>query len=89
MSNARLLILDEPTRVLAPHEIEALFQVLDKLRRAGYSFVLITHKLREVLQCADRITVLRDGKVAGMLPGKDATEDRLVGLMFDKPISSS
>mgnify|MGYP001308227823 FL=1 len=85
LSNAELLILDEPTRVLAPHEIEALYQVLDKLRSDGYSFVLITHKMKEVLQCADRITVLRDGRVAGTLLGGEATEDGLVGLMFDKP----
>lgn len=88
LSNARLLILDEPTRVLAPHEIEALYQVLDKLRSDGYSFVLITHKMKDVLQCADRITVLRNGRVAGTLLGKDATEDRLVNLMFDKPVST-
>ncbi len=88
LSDAKLLILDEPTRVLAPHEIEALFMVLDKLRRDGYSFVLITHKMREVLQSADRITVLRSGRVAGTLLGKDATEERLVGMMFDKPIAT-
>lgn len=88
LSNAKLLILDEPTRVLAPHEIEALYQVLDKLRAAGYSFVLITHKMKEVLQCADRITVLQGGRVTGTLLGKDATEARLVAMMFDKPITS-
>jgi simple sugar transport system ATP-binding protein len=88
LSNAQLLILDEPTRVLAPHEIEALYQVLNKLRSDGYSFVLITHKMKEVLQCADRITVLRDGRVAGTILGKDATEDRLVSLMFEKPVSN-
>lgn len=88
LSNAKLLILDEPTRVLAPHEIEALYQVLIKLRADGYSFVLITHKMKDVLQCADRITVLRGGRVAGTLPGKEATEDRLVSMMFDKPVNT-
>ncbi|MFM8319645.1 MAG: ABC transporter ATP-binding protein [Chloroflexota bacterium] len=88
LSNARLLIFDEPTRVLAPHEIEALYQILDKLRSDGYSLVLITHKMKDVLQCADRITVLRGGRVAGVLPGSDATEDRLVSLMFDKPLAA-
>jgi simple sugar transport system ATP-binding protein len=86
LSNARLLILDEPTRVLAPHEIEALFQVLDTLKRDGYSIVLITHKLKEVLECADRITVLQGGRVAGTLLKNEATEERLVKLMFEKPI---
>ena len=74
-----------PPAFWRPHEIEALYQVLDKLRADGYSFVLITHKMKEVLQCADRITVLRGGRVAGTLLGKDATEERLVGMMFDKP----
>jgi simple sugar transport system ATP-binding protein len=88
LSEARLLILDEPTRVLAPHEIEALFHTLDRLRRDGYSFILITHKMKDVLRCADRITVLRGGRVVGTLPGTQATEDRLLALLFDKQISS-
>ncbi len=50
ISNARILILDEPTRVLAPHEVEALFTVLKNLRKDGYAIVLITHKLDEVLE---------------------------------------
>lgn len=88
LSDARLLILDEPTRVLAPHEIEALFEILNKLRKDGYSFILITHKLKEVLKCADRITVLRGGRVAGSLLKREATEEQLVGLMFEKPIKT-
>ena len=88
LSNARLLILDEPTRVLAPHEIEALFQVLDSLRRDGYSFILITHKMKDVLRCADRISVLRNGRVVGRLSGADATEESLIALMFEKEIST-
>ncbi|MHB9033820.1 MAG: ABC transporter ATP-binding protein [Anaerolineae bacterium] len=88
LSNAKILILDEPTRVLAPHEIDALFQVLNGLRRDGYSIVLITHKLNEVLQNTDRITVLRGGRVAGTLPGSEATRERLVEMMFNKIIPS-
>ncbi len=87
LSDARLLILDEPTRVLAPHEVEALFGILDNLRKAGYAILLITHKLKEVLECADRITVLRGGRVAGSLLRADATEEKLVGLMFEKELS--
>lgn len=82
MSDARLLILDEPTRVLAPHEVEALFAVFAKLRSDSYSILFITHKLREVLACADRITVLRHGRVTGQLMRSDASEDQLVTLMF-------
>lgn len=88
LSNARLLILDEPTRVLAPHEIEALFRVLDNLRRDGYAIILITHKVKEVLQCADRITVLRGGRVAGSLLRSEADEGKLVAMMFGRELTS-
>jgi simple sugar transport system ATP-binding protein len=82
LADARILILDEPTRGLAPHEIASLFDIFATLRRDGYAVVFITHKLREVLACADRITVLRRGRVAGSLPRADATEPALVSLMF-------
>jgi len=88
LAEARLLILDEPTRVLAPHEAEALFKVLDNLRADGYAIVLITHKMKEVLACADRITVLRGGHLAGTILRSEASEDRLVGLMFDKKLAA-
>lgn len=87
LSDARLLILDEPTRVLAPHEVEALIGILDNLRKNEYAIVLITHKMKEVLQCADRITVLRGGRVAGSLLRADATEEKLVTMMFEKELS--
>jgi ABC-type uncharacterized transport system ATPase subunit len=88
LADARLLILDEPTRVLAPHEAEALFKVLDSLRKDGYAIVLITHKLKEVLECADRITVLRVGHLAGTLLRSEASEDKLVALMFEKKLAT-
>jgi simple sugar transport system ATP-binding protein len=87
VSDASLLILDEPTRVLAPHEVKKLFSVLENLRKKGYAIVLITHKMKEVLECADRITVLRDGRVAGTLLRKQATEHKLVALMFEKHLT--
>ena len=86
LADARILILDEPTRVLALHEVDALFRVLEGLRRDGYAILLITHKLKEVLQGADRITVLRGGRVAGSLLRAEASEDRLVGLMFSRKV---
>lgn len=87
LSDARVLILDEPTRVLARHEVTALFRVLDSLRKDGYAIILITHKIKEVLECADRITVLRGGRVAGSLPRSDSSEDKLVAMMFEKELS--
>jgi len=83
LADARMLIFDEATRVLAPHEIESLFDVFGKLRASGYSIVFITHKMREVLACADRITVMRRGRVAGTLSRGAATEKDLVALMFE------
>ena len=61
----RLLILDEPTGVLTPQETVDLFHTLRTLTSAGLSIVFITHKLNEVMVAADRVTVLRDGKVVG------------------------
>jgi len=89
LADARILILDEPTRSLAPHEVDGLFRVFSHLRREGYAVVFITHKLKEVLACADRITVMRRGQVTGTLQVSEATEDRLVSLMFGKGISES
>ncbi len=89
LADAQILILDEPTRSLAPHEVEGLFRVFTQLRRDGYAVVFITHKLKEVLACADRITVMRRGQVTGTLNGPGATEDGLVSLMFGRGISES
>ena len=63
--NAGVLILDEPTAVLTPREIDDLSRVMDELRKAGTSIVFITHKLREVKAVADRISIIRRGKVVG------------------------
>jgi ABC-type uncharacterized transport system ATPase subunit len=86
LADARILILDEPTRSLAPHEIDALFGTFDALRRDGYAVVFIAHKLQEVLACADRITVMHRGRIAGTLLRRDATEGGLVSLMFGAAI---
>jgi simple sugar transport system ATP-binding protein len=87
LSDAHLLILDEPTRVLAPHEVEALFGVLDNLRKDGYAIILITHKMKDVFECADRISVMRKGRVVGTMLRAEASEDKLVALMFEKALA--
>jgi general nucleoside transport system ATP-binding protein len=84
MGGARVLIFDEPTSVLPPQEIESLFQVFARLKASGYAVVFITHKLHEVLDCADRITVMRRGVVTATLPRERATEERLLELMFGR-----
>ncbi|QAA76517.1 MAG: Nucleoside ABC transporter, ATP-binding protein [Candidatus Bipolaricaulis sibiricus] len=82
VGRAKVLVFDEATRVLAPHEIDGLFNVFKRLKADGYAIVFITHKMREVLACADRITVMQRGRVAGTLRRAEATEAALVRLMF-------
>src|SRR5438309_367795 len=83
LARARVLIFDEPTRSLAPPEVAGLLDVLATLKRDGYAVVFIAHKLREVLAVADRITVMRRGRVVGSLSRAGATESALVSLMFE------
>ena len=82
MAKAQVLIMDEPTSVLAPHEVEGLFEVFNELRRDGYAIVFITHKIREVLASADRITVVRHGAVVTSRPSQGISGDDLVSLMM-------
>ena len=72
---ADILILDEPTAVLTPQEATELFQILKSLQADGMSIIFISHKLNEVLEIADRITVLRRGKLIETLPTAGATEE--------------
>src|SRR5262245_5329185 len=82
LAHARILVFDEPTRSLAPHEIDSLFRVFETLCADGYAVVFIAHRLREVLGAADRITVMRRGRIAGTLRRAEASEAALVSLMF-------
>jgi simple sugar transport system ATP-binding protein len=81
LAGARLLIFDEPTSVLAPHEAEGLFKIFDRLRQDDYTIIFISHKLNEVLACCDAITVLRQGRVTGSIPRAEATEQKLVEMI--------
>ncbi|MGO9557612.1 MAG: ABC transporter ATP-binding protein [Acidimicrobiales bacterium] len=76
-----LLVLDEPTAVLTPHEVDDLFQVLRQLAAGGRGLVFISHKVNEVLELSDRITVLRAGRRVGTVSRADASRDRLVEMM--------
>jgi general nucleoside transport system ATP-binding protein len=82
LADARVLIFDEPTRVLAPHEIENLMQVFGQLKSDGYAVLFITHKLREAFASADRLSVMRRGKLVGTLTRAEADERRVVSMMF-------
>lgn len=83
---ANLLVFDEPTSVLTPQETHALFQTVRNLKAQGKSVVYISHKLWEVLEIADRITVLRRGVRQGTVERRDATSAMLTGLMFGEEL---
>ncbi len=83
---ADILILDEPTAVLTPQEAKELGQIIRTLTNEGHSIIFITHKLDEVLQFADRITVLRRGKTVETVPREGATEEGLARLMVGRHV---
>jgi ABC-type uncharacterized transport system ATPase subunit len=84
--NADILILDEPTAVLTPQEANELFEILRTLTREGMSVIFITHKLNEVLEIADRITVVRRGKRVDTVDRQGATEERLARMMVGREV---
>jgi general nucleoside transport system ATP-binding protein len=83
---ADILILDEPTAVLTPQEADELFGILKTLQREGMSIIFISHKLREVLEIADRVTVLRRGKKIETVPREGATREGLARLMVGREV---
>jgi general nucleoside transport system ATP-binding protein len=84
--NAQLLILDEPTAVLTPLDVEELFGILRGMREQGKTIVIITHKLSEVLAISDEVTVMRDGKVVGRLRTADTTAADIARLMVGRDV---
>ena len=84
--HADILILDEPTAVLTPQEANELFRIMRELTERGVSIIFITHKLKEVLAVADRIVVLRGGRVAGTADPKTSTEASLAELMVGRKV---
>src|ERR1700682_6294061 len=85
--DARLLILDEPTAVLTPREKDQLFAVLRKLREDSRSVVLVTHKLAEIMEIADRVTVMRDGQVVATRAIGSTSEQELTRLMVGREVN--
>jgi len=84
---AEMLILDEPTAVLTPAEADSLFAVLRRLRAEGHAVILITHRIPEVLEVADRITVLRDGVKVAQLDASTAGPEELSRLMIGRELA--
>jgi simple sugar transport system ATP-binding protein len=83
---ADVLILDEPTAVLTPQEVDELFAVLDELTSQGKTIIFISHKLGEVLEAADRVTVLRDGVNVGTVETDETTSERLAEMMVGREV---
>jgi ABC-type uncharacterized transport system ATPase subunit len=84
---ADILILDEPTAVLTPQEVDHLFSTVANLIEQGKSIIFITHKLREVMEIADRITVLRDGRVVGATIPEQTTQAELAAMMVGRQVT--
>src|SRR5512136_1624394 len=84
--DAQILILDEPTAVLTPQEADDLFRIMRELTQKGVSIIFITHKLKEVLAIADRITVMRAGRVVGSTTPKETTESHLAAMMVGREV---
>mgnify|MGYP000539575633 CR=1 FL=1 len=86
--NARILIMDEPTSSLTLNEVAELFRLVRRLRDEGTAVVFISHRLEELFEIADRVTVLRDGYFVDTKPVKDVTREELIRLMVGRKVSS-
>ena len=86
--NTRILILDEPTAVLAPPEVERLFAVLRRLKSQGVSIIYISHRLNEIFKIADIVTVIRDGSIAGTANPASSTMDEIISLMIGRRLEA-
>ena len=85
-SNARVIFMDEPTASLTPHEVNKLLDLIRSLTKQGKSVVYVSHRLNEVMEIADRVTVLRNGSCIGTYQRSDLTENKLVRLMIGKSL---
>lgn len=83
---ANIIILDEPTAVLTPQESQRLFEILENLKKDGKSIVFISHKLNEVMQISDRISVMRQGKYIGTVDKKDTSPSELAKMMIGREV---
>jgi ribose transport system ATP-binding protein len=86
--DARIIVLDEPSAVLADAELRGLFDVMRRLTATGVAFIYISHRLNEVFQITDRVTVMKDGRVVTTEPTATLTPDRLVNLMVGRELGS-
>jgi ribose transport system ATP-binding protein len=86
--NVKVLILDEPSAVLGPQEIQKLFDILDRLKKEGVAIIYISHHLSEIFQIADRVTVLKDGTSSGSLRVSETDRDSIIKLMLGRTLDA-
>jgi methyl-galactoside transport system ATP-binding protein len=85
--NASIVVMDEPTSSLTENEVNHLFEIIRSLRSKGVAIIYISHKMEEIFQIADDVTVMRDGRVIGTFPVKELTGDKLISLMVGRDIT--
>lgn len=86
--NSKMVIMDEPTSSLSDHEVMSLFKVIRKLKKENVAIIYISHRLQEIMEIGDTLTVLRDGTLVGTLPVSNVTEDQMVKMMVGREISN-
>ncbi len=86
--NVKILILDEPSAVLAPADLERLFQILKLLREQGVSIIYISHRLEEIFAITDRITAMKDGRVTGEFATSEVNQDTLISAMIGRELTA-
>lgn len=87
--DAKIIVMDEPSAVLTPHELDKLFEVIETLKRQDVSFIYISHRLEEVFRIADRVTVLRDGELQGAKNVADVDRNQIINMMVGREIEIS
>lgn len=85
--NAKVIIMDEPTSSLTENEVELLFNIINKLKSNGVSIIYISHKIEEILQIADEVTVMRDGRKIGTWMANELTEDMIISKMVGRDMT--
>lgn len=88
MQKVRVLILDEPTASLSERETERLFEIVDDLKREGVGIIYVSHRMAEIKRLADRVTVLRDGRLVGTVDAVDVSEEKLVEMMTGRSFAA-
>ena len=86
-NNARVIIMDEPTSSLTENEVGHLFRIIRQLKSEGIAIIYISHKMEEILEIADEVTIMRDGRVVGTYPAKELTTDLIINRMVGRDLT--